>query len=273
MVYTSSAVTEAAWDSVFTDVVVLRRLANPLAMALSGRPGLRQDDPLEQSGAMMAQTAEAVDDSGSQALLMVDSVEDLCNMALRGRGPADAHQRRLRRVRRRLKGGARTLLSVSRQSPRTSRIGLSQPAYSPAGGSLKGPPPNGGYGPANPWSNPLSGPPNMASRSIPTRQDMIDLRAIVQQPGNMPDLDLLSAHGAPTTTVSRSSRRGPPAGSDRAAGEGDLLQRHRCSGRLSEPCDQPSALRSGLHRPPPVATLGKRFASAFGYEVNPSSAR
>ena len=60
-VYTSSAVTEAAWDSVFTDAVV-RRLANPLAMALSGRPDFAKTI-LEQS-AMMAQTAEAVDDSG-----------------------------------------------------------------------------------------------------------------------------------------------------------------------------------------------------------------
>lgn len=60
-VYTTSTVTEAQWDSVFTDAVV-RRLANPLAMALSGRPDFAKTI-LEQS-AMMAQTAEAVDDSG-----------------------------------------------------------------------------------------------------------------------------------------------------------------------------------------------------------------
>lgn len=60
-VYTSSSVTEALWDAVFADAVV-RRLANPLAMALSGRPDFAKTI-LEQS-AMMAQTAELVDDSG-----------------------------------------------------------------------------------------------------------------------------------------------------------------------------------------------------------------
>lgn len=60
-VYTTSAIDETIWDSVFTDAVV-RRLANPLAMALSGRPDFAKTI-LEQS-AMMAQTAEMVDDSG-----------------------------------------------------------------------------------------------------------------------------------------------------------------------------------------------------------------
>lgn len=60
-VYTTSAVTEAQWDSAFTDTVV-RRLANPLAMALSGRPDFAKTI-LEQS-AMMAQTAEMVDEGG-----------------------------------------------------------------------------------------------------------------------------------------------------------------------------------------------------------------
>lgn len=60
-VYTSSAVTEAAWDTAFTDAVV-RRLANPLAMALSGRPDFAKTI-LEQS-AMMAQTAESTLEGG-----------------------------------------------------------------------------------------------------------------------------------------------------------------------------------------------------------------
>lgn len=60
-VYTTSLATEAVWDAVFTDAVV-RRLANPLAMALSGRPDFAEKI-LEQS-ARMAQTAMAVDDSG-----------------------------------------------------------------------------------------------------------------------------------------------------------------------------------------------------------------
>lgn len=61
VVYTTSAVTEAQWDSAFADTVV-RRLANPLAVALSGRPDFART-LLEQS-AMMAQTAEAIDEGG-----------------------------------------------------------------------------------------------------------------------------------------------------------------------------------------------------------------
>lgn len=60
-VYTSTSVTETVWDAVFTDAVI-RRLANPLAMAISGRPDFAKTI-LEQSAAM-AMTAENVDDSG-----------------------------------------------------------------------------------------------------------------------------------------------------------------------------------------------------------------
>lgn len=60
-VYTTSGVSEAIWDSVFFDAVV-RRLANPLAMALSGRPDFARE--ILQQSAAMVQTAEAVDDSG-----------------------------------------------------------------------------------------------------------------------------------------------------------------------------------------------------------------
>lgn len=60
-VYTSSAVTEAQWDSAFAEAVS-RRLANPLAMALSGRPDFAKE-VLQQSG-MVAGTAEAIDEGG-----------------------------------------------------------------------------------------------------------------------------------------------------------------------------------------------------------------
>lgn len=60
-VYTTSNVTEAQWDAVFFDTFV-RRLANPLAMAISGRPDFAREI-LEQS-AMMAQMAEMVDEGG-----------------------------------------------------------------------------------------------------------------------------------------------------------------------------------------------------------------
>jgi hypothetical protein len=60
-VYTTSLTTEAQWDAVFQDAVV-RRLSNPLAMALSGRPDFAKTI-LEQS-ALVAATAEAVDEGG-----------------------------------------------------------------------------------------------------------------------------------------------------------------------------------------------------------------
>lgn len=60
-VYTSSAATEAQWDAVFEDAVA-RRLANPLAMALAGRPDFARE--LLDESSRVAATAEMVDDSG-----------------------------------------------------------------------------------------------------------------------------------------------------------------------------------------------------------------
>lgn len=60
-VYTSSAVTEAQWDSAFQDAVV-RRLANPLAMALSGRPDFARE--ILETASAMAMTAESIDEGG-----------------------------------------------------------------------------------------------------------------------------------------------------------------------------------------------------------------
>ena len=59
-VYTSSTPVEAQWDAVFAEAVA-RRLANPLAMALAGRPDFASTVLAE--AAAMAQTVEAVDDS------------------------------------------------------------------------------------------------------------------------------------------------------------------------------------------------------------------
>lgn len=64
-VYTSSSVTEAMWDAVFTDAVV-RRLANPLAMALAGRPDFARE--LLDESAQVAATAEMVDESSVRML-------------------------------------------------------------------------------------------------------------------------------------------------------------------------------------------------------------
>lgn len=60
-VYTSSSVTEEQWDSAFQDAVV-RRLSNPLAMALSGRPDFARE--ILETAAAMAMTAERIDEGG-----------------------------------------------------------------------------------------------------------------------------------------------------------------------------------------------------------------
>lgn len=59
-VYTTSSVVETDWDAAFGDAVA-RRLANPLALALSGRPDFAND--ILQQAARMASTCEIVDES------------------------------------------------------------------------------------------------------------------------------------------------------------------------------------------------------------------
>ena len=59
-VYTTLSVTEAQWDAAFTDAVV-RRLANPLAMAISGRPDFARE--LLEEAARVGATCEIVDES------------------------------------------------------------------------------------------------------------------------------------------------------------------------------------------------------------------
>lgn len=61
-VYTSSTPTEAQWDSAFAEAVS-RRLANPLALALSGRPDFAKQVLAE--AAAVANTAEGVDDGAT----------------------------------------------------------------------------------------------------------------------------------------------------------------------------------------------------------------
>jgi hypothetical protein len=56
---------------------------------------------------------------------------------------------------------------------------------------LKGPPPQGGYTPATPWSDVYPYPGFLYEYSYPS--DMLDLRAIISPPGMMPDLDPLPA--------------------------------------------------------------------------------
>lgn len=59
IVYTSSIPTVAEWDSGFTEAVV-RRLANPLALALAGRPDMARE--LLDEAERYSQLSEAIDE-------------------------------------------------------------------------------------------------------------------------------------------------------------------------------------------------------------------
>lgn len=60
-IYISSAADELLWDAAFTDAVI-RRLANPLAMAISGRPDFAEK--ILMQSAQMAATCEMIEEGG-----------------------------------------------------------------------------------------------------------------------------------------------------------------------------------------------------------------
>jgi hypothetical protein len=65
LVYTTSLVTENEWDALFTQSVV-RQLANPLAMAVAGRPDFAKE--LLETAARYEQMAELDDESMARAM-------------------------------------------------------------------------------------------------------------------------------------------------------------------------------------------------------------
>jgi len=65
LVYTTSLVTENEWDAVFEQSVV-RQLANPLAMALAGRPDYAKE--LLETAARYEQLAELSDESVARSV-------------------------------------------------------------------------------------------------------------------------------------------------------------------------------------------------------------
>jgi hypothetical protein len=190
---------------------------------------------------------------------MVDSVEDLCNMALRACGlplrindiydGSDASKVALE-----LYGQCRDALLDAEDwsfNRHTAPLVL-----------LKGPPPPGGYNYAQPWSNLYPAPEWLYEFSYP--DDMIDLRAIIPPPGPMPDLDPVPAvwrvDNDSTPNIVEGVAVGPPA-KVIYCNITNALAVYRS--RVTNPALFDPGFIDAL-----VATLGKRFASAFGYEVN-----
>lgn len=126
---------------------------------------------------------------------------------------------------------------------------------------LKGPPPNGGYSYANPWSNLYPAPGFLYEYSYPS--DMLDLRAVIQQPGPMPDLDplptLWRVDNDPTPNIVDGVAVGPEA-KVIYCNVTNALAVFRS--RVVNPSIFDPGFTASL-----VALLGKRFAVAFGADV------
>lgn len=191
---------------------------------------------------------------------MVDSVEDIINQALRAAGlplrineiyeGSDAAKVALE-----LYGQCRdSLLDAEDWSFNRHTAPLTL---------LKGPPPDGGYTIMNPWSNLYPAPAWLYEFSYP--DDMIDLRAIIFPPlGPMPDLDPVPAvwrvDNDSTPNIVDGVAVGPPA-KVIYCNVTNALAVYRS--RVTDPSLFDPGFIDAL-----VALLGKRFASAFSYDVN-----
>lgn len=129
---------------------------------------------------------------------------------------------------------------------------------------LKGPPPNGGYNPIQPWSNIYPYPGFLYEYSYPS--DCLDLRAIIAPPGPMPDLDPLPAlwrvDNDPAPIVSGT----PPVASGTPAkvilcNMTNAIAVYRA--RVVDPTTWEPLFVSSL-----VSSLAAKFVKAFGADAN-----
>lgn len=192
---------------------------------------------------------------------MANSVEDLINQAFR----AGSVPLRIEDI---YEGsdGARVALELYSQS-RDELLDLRDWSFSRRTVALillKGPPPAGGYTFAVPWSNIYPAPGFLYEYAYPA--DCVDVRAISPLPGGMPDLDplptLWRVDNDPTPNVSGN----PPVASGPAAkviycNTTNALLTYRA--RITDPSSFDTGFTASL-----VATLGKKFAQAFGADVN-----
>lgn len=129
---------------------------------------------------------------------------------------------------------------------------------------LKGPPPAGGYYPAQPWSNIYPYPGFLYEYAYPS--DCLDVRAIVPPPGMMPDLDPVPAlwrvdnDATPIVSGTPPVASGPPAKVIYCNVTSALIV-YRA--QITDPASFDTGFIAAL-----VASLGKKFAKAFGADVN-----
>lgn len=132
---------------------------------------------------------------------------------------------------------------------------------------LKGPPPNGGYSPSQPWSNLYPYPGFLYEYAYPS--DCLDLRAIMPYPGPMPDLDPVPQLWRVDNDLLPSIVDGVATGPAQKviyANATDAIAVYRA--RVVNPSQFDTGFVSAL-----VASLGKKFAVAFGENINVEQAR
>lgn len=188
---------------------------------------------------------------------MASSVEDIINQALRSGGLP-------MRIEEIYEGSdaARVALEVYGQA-RDELLDLRDWSFSRRTVPLellKGPPPDGGYNFATPWSNIYPAPGFLYEYAYPV--DCLDLRAILQQPGPMPDLDPLPTLWRVDNDPSPIVSGNPPVASGPSAkviycNTTDALATYRA--RVTDPTQFDTGFTAAL-----VASLGKKFSSAFG---------
>lgn len=127
---------------------------------------------------------------------------------------------------------------------------------------LKGPPPDGGYNFAQPWSNLYPAPGFLWEYGYPS--DAMDLRAIITMPSMMPDLDPLPAvwrvDNDPTPNIVDGVAVGPDA-KVIYCNVTNAMAVYRS--RVTNPAIWDPGFTASM-----VSLLGKRFAVAFGADVN-----
>lgn len=192
---------------------------------------------------------------------MAIQIEDVINMGLRAGGVPlrinDAYEG---------SEAARTALEITGQA-RDELLRVTDWSFSRrtvALKLLKGPPPDGGYNYGQPWSNIYPMPGFLYSYAYPS--DCLGLRAIIAPPTGMPDLDPVPAlwriDDDPTPVVSGT----PPVASGPEAkvilcNMTNAIAVYRA--QITNPIFWDAGFMDTI-----VASLGKKFAAAFGADAN-----
>ena len=127
---------------------------------------------------------------------------------------------------------------------------------------LKGPPPNGGYNFAQPWSNLYPAPGFLYEYSYPG--DAVDIRSIYPYPGLMPDMDPVPAVWRVDNDATPNIVNGVATGPEAKViycNVTNAIASYRS--RVTNPLLFDPGFTDAL-----VALLGKRFAVAFGASVD-----